>query len=504
MRIYFTPEFLLSTSPVHCLPPTVSRLLPVLLLLLTFAGNLTAGTYYLSPTGSDMAGTGARQKPWKSIQHATSKMPDDGSTVVLLDGLYEGSQSVVRQFTKFCTVRAENRYRAQLCGGPRQNRVLSCYSAANVIFQGLEIFGTGATQGEYLVHITTPKTHNLVFEDCILHDCYNNDLVKINDDTHHILFRNCVVYNQTDHGGDQHFDINTCTDIRLEDSIFFNDYAGSGRRSEHRSQGFIVAKNSGSTPDVTRRITLRGNVFLNYDGKPDMAFILLGEDGKPFIEAQQVLIENNLFIHNSPVQTWGTLLYKGGLKDITFRANTVVGHAAVKWTGAESAVCLRIEKNPPMGDLTFVNNIFCDPTGQMPRFSISGEETFAPGSKQVLLNNLYWNAGKPIPTETKDVLAPDRDAKKILADPRLGNGNGGGAVGSVTLPRWDSKKGVFLSGQKTIRQEFERLVKLYAVPAPGSPAVHAADSVNMPKDDILGNPRGDKPDIGCFQRQAEK
>ncbi len=186
---------------------------------------------------------------------------------------------------------------------------------------------------------------------CVIHDCYNNDMIKINDATHHILFRNCVFYNQTDGEGFQHFDINTCTDVRLEDSIFFNDYAGSGRRSANRSQGFIVAKNSGSTPDVTRRIALRRNIFLNWDGKPDMAFILLGEDGKPFTEAQQVMIENNLFIHNSPVRTWGTLLYKGGLKDITFRANTVVGHPAVKWTGAEAAVCLRIEKNPPMGDL---------------------------------------------------------------------------------------------------------------------------------------------------------
>ncbi len=152
-----------------------------------------------------------------------------------------------------------------------------------------------------------------------------------------------------------------------------------------------------------------------------------------------------------------------------------------------------------MGDLTFANNIFSDPTGQMPRFSISGKETFAPGSRQVLLNNLYWNAGKPIPTDAKDVLAPDRDGEKIVADPRLGN------LGqAVTLPRWDPKQGTFLSGQRTIHGEFQRLVKLYAVPARGSPAAHAADPANMPGDDILGNPRAGKPDIGCFQRQAEE
>lgn len=459
----------------------------------SLAGNLAAGTYYLSPTGSDTAGAGTRQKPWKSLQQATVKMPDDGSTLVLLDGLYEGGQSVGRQFSKLCKIKAENSYRARLTGAKGQNRVLSCYGTANVAFQGLEIFGSGATRGEYLIHIGEPGTHHVAFLDCIIHDGYNNDTVKINGGRD-VVFRRCVVYNHTDHEGDQHFDINTVTDVRLEDCILFNDYPGSGRQSGHRGQGFIVAKNSGSTPDVTRRIAFRRNIFLNWDGKPDMAFLLLGEDGKPFCEAQQVVIENNLFIHNSPVRTWGTLLLKGGLKDITFRANTVVGHPAVQWTGAEMAVCLRIGPNPPMGDMLFANNIFCDGTGQMPRFSISRGETFAPGSKQVLLNNFYWNAGKKVPTDANDMLVPDRDAKKILADPKLAK------TERVVLPRWDAKKGAFLSGQKTIRGEFERLVKLYGTPAADSPAIHAADPANMPKDDILGNPRGARPDVGCVER----
>jgi hypothetical protein len=66
-------------------------------------GDAGASTFYLSPAGSDGAGTGARQKPWKSISHAAGKVPDDGSAIVLLDGLYEGGKSVDRQFTKTCT-----------------------------------------------------------------------------------------------------------------------------------------------------------------------------------------------------------------------------------------------------------------------------------------------------------------------------------------------------------------------------------------------------------------
>ena len=304
-----------------------------------------------------------------------------------------------------------------------------------------------------------------------------------------------MFYNQTDHEGDQHLDINTVTDIAIEDSILFNNYAGSGRRSGNRSQGFVVVKNSGSTPNVTRRIAFRRNIFLGWDGKPDQAFLLLGEDGKPFFEAQELVIENNLFVHNSPVRSWGTLLLKGGLRDVTFRANTVVGHPVAKWSGAFAAVCLRIEHNPPMGDLTFANNIWCDAMGGMPRFTMSDAQVFAPGSKQAMLNNIYWNGGKRIPTEAKDTLVPDRDPSKHVLDPRLGN------PGEGLTPHWDGK-GQFRSGQKTIRGEFERLVRLCAVPGEGSPATGAADSSSMPADDILGNPRGNRPDIGCFQKRA--
>ena len=114
-------------------------------------------------------------------------------------------------------------------------------------------------------------------------------------------------------------------------------------------------------------------------------------------EAQEVPIENNLFIHNSPVAL-GYAALKGGLRHITFRANTVVGHPAVKWTGAFAAVCLQIDQNPPIGDLTFENNIWCDPTGGMPRFSISDANVFRSRQQAGDANNIYWNGGKTIPT----------------------------------------------------------------------------------------------------------
>ncbi|MGA2496890.1 MAG: hypothetical protein ABSH20_04070 [Tepidisphaeraceae bacterium] len=466
------------------------------LMLLASAQLALAGTWYVAPNGDDSAGDGSAAHPWKTIRHATARAPDEQPTILLRDGLYADGQSATRAFTRTCVVRAENPYRARLSPAAGQIRALSCYGGANITFQGLEICGSGEGKGEYLVHVCMPTAHHLIFQDCIIHDGYGNDMVKINDGAHDIGFRRCVFYNPTDHEGDQHLDINTVTDIVIEDSILFDDYAGSQRVGAHKGQGFIVIKNSGSTPDVTCRIAVRRCIFLNFDGRPDQAFLLLGEDGKPFYEAQKVTIENNLFIHNSPIRTWGTLLLKGGLRDISVRANTVVGHPAVKYSGAFAAVCLCIGKNPPMSDIRLCNNIWCDDTGQMPRLTISGSKTFAAGSQPAMQNNLYWNGGKPIPTETSDTLVPERDSRKVLADPRLPTFD---AVNGLVPPRWDAAKGQFVSGQKTIGGEFEHLVLRYAVPAAGSPALGAADPATMPADDILGTPRGDSPDIGCYQ-----
>ncbi|MFI5378856.1 MAG: hypothetical protein ACHRHE_06145 [Tepidisphaerales bacterium] len=465
------------------------------LMLLACAQLAKAGTWYVAPNGDDSAGDGSAAHPWQTIRHATERVPDEQPTILLRDGLYVGAQSATRAFTSTCTIRAENPYRARLSPAAGQVRALSCSGAANITLQGLEICGSGEGRGEYLVHVTA-RMHHLNFEDCIIHDGYGNDMVKINDAAHDISFRRCVFYNPTDHEGDQHLDINTVTDIAIEDSILFDDYAGSQRTSVHKGQGFIVIKNSGSTPDVTSRIAVRRCIFLNFDGRPDQAFLLLGEDGKPFYEAQKITVENNLFIHNSPVRTWGTLLFKGGLRDITVRANTVVGHPAVQYSGAFAVVCLNIDKNPPMGDVSFCNNIWCDPSGQMPRLAISRAKTFAAGSQQTIHNNLYWNGGKPIPTDAADTLVPERDPRKVVADPRLPQLD---AAKDLILPRWDAASGQFISGQKTIRGEFERLVARYAVPGAGSPALHAADPASMPADDILGAPRGPSPDIGCCQ-----
>jgi hypothetical protein len=457
--------------------------------------SATAGTYYLSPTGSDTAGDGSAAHPWKTIRHATDVVPDNGSTILLKDGVYVGTQSLGRTFAQTCTIKAENPYGARLQSPADSTRAFNCYNGANARFEGLNIFGSGSTGSEFLIHLSNSTTHNLAFENCFIHDSYNNDIVKINSQAHDITFRRCVLYNQPTNG-DEHFDINTVTDVTLEGNIFLNDFAGSGRVNQNTTHPYVVIKNSStSLPNFTKRINVRQNVFVNWQGASDQSYLLLGEDGMPFWEAQDVMIENNLFAFNSPNSMPGALMLKGGLKNITFRSNTIVGHPV-----GGSAYAVRMNKEGSNGnsqDFYFYNNIWSDPSGGMVDFS-DGSKADVNGDL-VLRKNLYWNGGKAIPADAGSVFDPDApgndDPAGVFADPKLGNPAG------MTIPHWDAATGKFLSGTTSIEAEFQRLVNLYAGLSAGNPAIDMADPAHAPTTDILGRPRDSAADIGAFEFQ---
>ena len=454
------------------------------LTILLLAGTCVAAgpRFYVAPNGKDEAHRGSQRAPWRSIGYALKQIPDRGATILVADGQYAGSQSLSRKFKNAVTVRAARPYGSRFKSAAGDARVFSSYGGANVRFEGFVFSGSGGTRGEYLIHLGA-KAHDLEFADCVIHDGFVNDMIKINDGANRIRFEGCVFYNQA--SGANHFDINTVADITLEGCLFFNDYEGSGRPYT-KGSAFICAKNSSNnSPNVTRRITIRRNIFMNYQGKNDQAFVLFGEDYKKFYEAQDVMVENNLFLFTSKTSHIGAFQLKGKLRNITFRANTVSGHPQ----GGSAYAARMWQEGGLKTDIRFQNNIWSDPHG-MSDFTDGEKENFTAGL--VLHRNLYWNAGKSIPGDKDSVFRlPKDDPKGIYANPKLADPAG------AVLPRFDYSKGRFISGSKTIQEEFERVVKAYGVP--DRKVAGVADASAMPKDDILGRPRGSRPNIGAYQ-----
>lgn len=459
-----------------------------LVLTLAAAVSVRGGVYYVAPEGSDAAGDGSAERPWATLTHAAANIPDDGSTVIVRDGVYRGRVRLSRRFSRRAVFRAEHPYRARLENSAPDERVVTVFGAANLELAGFEITRPGPeADAAILVQIQQAgglPAEDIVLRDNLIHDSFNNDLVKVNNVARRILIEGNVLFNQQGH--DEHIDVNGVTEVTIRDNIFFNDFAGSGRRDAADTGSFIVIKNSAGLPE-NRGIRVQRNIFLNWEGSPGSYFVLVGEDGQPFHEAEDVLIENNLMIGNSRKPMRAPFGVKGA-RDVIFRHNTVVGDLPA------NAFAMRLNRegqNPVNERVWFFANVWADPTGTMEDFS-DGDRAETRDAR--LESNLYWNGGRPLPADG-DVLNPGDDARGVIGDPKLPFQDG------LVLPRWVGTR--FRSGNRTIREEFERLVMLYGAPGPSSAVTGRADPARAPRDDILGRPRDAAPDLGCFEVDEE-
>ncbi len=446
---------------------------------------------YVTVNGNDKTGDGSKKRPWGTITHAIEMIPDR-TTVLVGPGTFNGQVRLGRQFKVGVTVRAQHMYQTKL---RNKGLVVRIYNGKGITFEGFDVAHSGPGASPLVVHIQDHRgpageedaVSRIVLRNNIFHDSYNNDILKINNGAKEITVERNIFYNQS--GSDEHIDINSVSRIKVRDNVFFNDFAASGRTNKKDTSSFIVIKDSNDDDDSymgAERISVRRNVFMNWQGGPGANFVLVGEDGRKYYEAYNVLIENNLLSGNSPVRVRAPFGVKGA-RDVTIRHNTIVGnmpgHAFTFRFNQEG-------RNQVNKNISVYNNIWSDPTGTMEDFSDTPRKETA---AFVLDNNLYWNNGKPIPTDAADLINVSDDKKRIVKNPLLP------ALGVITPPTWDAAKKRFRDGSTDACAVFDSLVTRFATLGKGSPAIGAARRDQSPADDIRGKRRKGATSIGAFE-----
>lgn len=453
--------------------------------------------FYVSHNGIDYKADGSWAHPWKTIKYALYKIAD-GNTLIIKPGTYTGRVRIEKAFPKGLLIKSEIPYQAKLTHN--QRIVVLTDKASNITIEGFEITHNSPKSSPLVVHIDgggKKTVKNIAIRNNIIHDSFNNDLLKINYGAEYVTVECNMFYNQGD--SDEHIDINSVANISINDNIFFNDFPKSNRKITKKSSSFIVIKDSNNDEDRfhgAENINVTRNIFLNWQGSHGQGFVLVGEDGKSYYEAHNVNIFNNLMIGNSPITMRSPFMVKGA-KDINFYNNTITGNLP------SSAYAIRVtkeRKNQRPTNINLFNNIWSDPTGSMGMGEFEDNTDFSDTlihhiDKYSLNNNLYWNGGKSLPSSIFDRINPSYDDNQHIVNPQLGEQQ------NTITPTWLADKKQFADESYNIREAFLRLVYYYAIPATTFSVANKITSLDkhFPKEDILGTKRRSPHTLGALQ-----
>jgi hypothetical protein len=457
--------------------------------------------YYVAPNGSNYKSDGSRLKPWKTISYGIAVIPD-GNTLIVKEGVYTEKIKISKAFDKKMLIKSEIPYLAKLTNN---QRVLAIGAeASNITIEGFEITHNSVNAKPLVVHIDGWGGHGvntITLRNNIIHDSYNNDLLKVNHGAENIIIECNMFYNQGD--SDEHIDINSVANIIIRDNVFFNDFHKSNRKITNKSSSFIVVKDSNDDDDRflgAENITIARNIFFNWQGSHGQSFISVGEDGKPYYEAKYVNIYNNLMLGNSAESMRSPFMVKGA-KDINFFNNTISGDLP------SNAFALRVtqeNKNRQPSNINLYNNIWSDPTGTMGQGAYENKNDFSDTlffqlDNFTLKNNLYWNNSNSLPYSIFDKINPSDDKLIVVANPNLGDNQ------KISTPVWDNNIKQFHDGSFEIREAFLRIVNLYGIPKfyIKNRFVKPQNIPYFPADDILGKTRTSPHTVGAYNINSE-
>ncbi|MGH1346183.1 MAG: hypothetical protein ACRBN8_31750 [Nannocystales bacterium] len=440
-----------------------------------------APTFMVAADGVDATGDGTSMSPWATLSHAVTQVPD-GAVIEVGPGEYVGPQELLGEFDLGITVRAVPPYQARLRhSGP----VVTLARAQGITVEGFDIAHVGQGAGRFVVHVRDDYdgpggdtfTTRVVLRDNIIHDSFNDDLLRIDSGTAGITVEGNVFYNQGP--SNEHVDVNAASEVDLRGNIFFNDFAASGRVNARDTASFIAVKDANGADDEVSgasSIHIDGNIFMGWQGTAATNFVQLAENGYAFYEARDVLVQNNLMLGDGGDEMRAPFGCKGAT-NVVVRNNTVVGNIPA----SAFAFRLNVEgESPPNDGISFFNNVWSAPGGTM--MDLTDTEPVSPLQNFALEANVYWNGDQAIPQDASDTVNVDIDANAIVADPR---------IESLPLinPVWDATAEQFDGGRVSVCEAFENLVLRHGVPGPDGAAAGSALASELPARDILGRTR---------------
>jgi len=389
-------------------------------------------------------------------------------------------------------IKSEIPYYAKL----RHNGLLIWIKApsSNIVIDGFDISHINEYARPVVIQISK-LAHDITLRNNILHDSYNNDILKINNGAGDITIACNMFYNQG--RSDEHIDINSVKNITIRDNLFFNDYAASNRPVSTDSSSFIIIKDSNESSDGflgSKNVDVKNNIFFNWQGSHGQCFLTIGEDGKPYYEAFDIDVFNNLMLGNSKELMRSPFCVKGA-RDINFFNNTVVGDMPA------NAFAMRINlegKNLINKNINFFNNIWSDPMGTMGKGRSDTSSDFSDTLLHhvrdfTLNNNLIWNGGNSLPSSLLDSINPGDDANLIHANPGFSDNS------HLITPVYSSSTQSFADGSYSIREAFERLVYFYGIPKKQYTMKGKVTKFKPPDTDILGMKRVNPSTVGAYQ-----
>src|SRR5690606_5844235 len=133
--------------------------------------------------------------------------------------------------------------------------VVTIFEGQGITLSGFDIAHAGPGAGPLVIQIQdligdpggADAVSRIVLRNNIIHDSYNNDLIKLNNGARDVTIERNIFYNQA--GSDEHIDINSVANVSIQDNIFFSDFAASGRSNEQDTSSYIVIKDSNGDED---------------------------------------------------------------------------------------------------------------------------------------------------------------------------------------------------------------------------------------------------------------